>query len=87
MINFENLYEDTKAELVVATDYIKGKNYITEDGTRVKYLGTEDDSLKFKIVTSSPLIDSAKISKFEKPNGLALFWRCLEKVANNDYPY
>ena len=79
MVNFENLYEDNSSDLVLATVYKIGKTYITENGTRVRYQGEEDGMLSFKIVTKSPLEDGARISDFEKPNALELFWRLSNK--------
>jgi len=87
MINFENVYEDNSAELALVKNYIVGATYITEDGTRIKYLGFEDDTLKFKVVNTSPLVGGAKISEFEKPNGLKLFWIISNKILNNEYTY
>lgn len=87
MLNFENVYEDNSGELEIVKNYISGRTYITEDGTRIQYLGFEGDTLRFKIISASPLVKGAKVSQWEKPNGLDMFWVTSNKILNNDYPY
>ena len=80
MINLEILYEDNGGDLIVATSHVQGKTYITEDGTRIMYLGTDNNSLKFKIVKTSPLETGVKLSEFENPKtALPMFWKLLNK--------
>ena len=85
MINLENIYEDNSADLIIATEHTPGKTYITEDGTRIRFLGNEDGAFKFKIVSTSVLVDSAKISEFEEPNALELFWKLSNKAIENEH--
>jgi len=85
MLNFENIYEDNSGNLVVAEFYDVGKTYITEDGTRVRYMGVDGDSLKFVLVNKSPLVANAKVSEFENPKtALPKFWHLLDKNLKYD---
>ena len=80
MINFENIYEDNSGELELVKDCKIGRCYITENGTRIKYLGEDQGYTSYRVVTKSPLVDGARISDFEKPNALELFWRLSNKT-------
>jgi hypothetical protein len=84
MINFDHIYEDNSAELIEVQDYELGKTYITEDGTRIKFLGIDNGAFKFKVINGSPMVGGEKVSTFEHPSGLKLFWRLLNKGSNED---
>ena len=84
-MNLETIYEDNSANLIVVSEFTPGKSYITEDGTRIRYFGSEDNDFKFKILTSSPMKGGVKISEFEKPNALEMFWRLLNKASDYEY--
>ncbi len=85
MINFENIYEDNSGKLTLVRVYKPGKSYITEDGTRIKYLGSEGGTLKFDVINRSPLEDDVKLSEFERPNALELFWKLSNKALKNEH--
>ena len=80
MLNFENIYEDNRGKLVVAEKYEFGNTYITECGTRIKFLGNEDDTMRFKIINSSPLELGEKVSEYENETFLKAFWAWLDKM-------
>jgi len=80
MINFSNVYEAKPGPLVIARELIKGSLYITEDGTRIKFLGNEEGSFSFEIDTNSPLQEGYLVSELSNnKGGLPLFWKLLNK--------
>jgi|AntDeeMinimDraft_5_1070356.scaffolds.fasta_scaffold21491_3 hypothetical protein len=81
MINFSNLYENTLGPLIIAKELYKGSLYITEDGTRIRYLDKEEGSLSFEIDTNSPLKEGVLISELNQgKGGLPMFWKLLNKI-------
>lgn len=84
MIDFSILYEDNSGPLVKVKELVHDKLYITEDGTRVRYLGGESDSMTFEIVTTSPLNEGYVVSELTgNKGGLPLFWKFLNKKYEN----
>ena len=84
MINFSKIYENKVGPLKEAATLNRGELYITEDGTRIRYLGEDDGSLSFEIQKSSPLVDGYVLSELSNDKGgLPLFWKLLNK-SNED---
>lgn len=80
MINFSKIYENKVGPLQEAKTLNRGELYITEDGTRIRYLGEDDGSLSFEIHKSSPLVDGYGLSGLSNDKGgLPLFWKLLNK--------
>jgi len=83
MIDFRKLYEDRVGPLEEAKDLLKGSLYITEDGTRIKYLGEREGSIAFEIETTSPLNEGYIVSELStEKGGLPLFWKLLKSFIN-----
>ena len=80
MINFSKIYENKVGPLQEARVLNSGELYITEDGTRIRYLGEDDGSLSFEIQKASPLLDGYVLSGLSNDKGgLPLFWKLLNK--------
>jgi len=84
MIDFSKLYEDNKGPLTEVRELVPNSLYITEDGTRIRFLGKEEDSMSFEIETTSPLNEGYVVSELSgDKGGLPLFWKLLNKKYEN----
>ena len=81
MIDFRVLYENNNGPLQKVKKLIPNCLYITEDGTRIRYLGEDKDSLAFEINKTSPLVEGVLVSELpiDRKGGLPLFWKLLNK--------
>lgn len=87
-MDFRKLYENNFGPLVEAKDLTIGNLYITEDGSRIKYLGEQDGSMAFEIDTGSPLNEGYLVSELSNTKGgLPLFWKLLNKNHENSSSY
>lgn len=84
MIDFRKLYENKLGPLQEAKNLVFGELYITEDGTRIRYLGEDSGSLSFEIQKSSPLKEGYFVSELSNDKGgLPMFWKLLNKEHEN----
>lgn len=88
MIDFRRLYEDNRGPLTEARNLVPNSLYITEDGTRIRYLGEDEGSMSFEIETTSPLNEGYFVSGLSgEKGGLPLFWKLLNKEYENTSNY
>ena len=80
-MDLTKLYKNVKGPLQEAKELELNNLYITEDGSRIRYLGEEDGSMAFVIEKSSPLVDGVKMSELsvERKGGLPMFWKFMSK--------
>lgn len=87
-MDFRKLYKNIPGPLVEARELVRDELYITEDGTRIRYLGGEEGSLSFIIDTSSPLKEGYCVSELSTDRGgLPMFWKLLNKRRDEDTSY
>mgnify|MGYP001051670332 CR=1 FL=1 len=87
-MDFRKLYENRPGPLVEAKELIVQNLYITEDGTRIRYLGEDSGSMAFEIDTSSPLNEGYLVSELSNDKGgLPLFWKLLNKKHEDSSSY
>lgn len=80
MLDFRKLYMDKVGPLQEAKTLVRNELYITEDGTRIRYLGEDNGSMSFDLHTRSPLNEGYLISELSNDKGgLPLFWKFLNK--------
>lgn len=86
MIDFRKFYKNVKGPLEEVKDLQENTLYITEDGTRIRYLGGNKDSMSFEIHTESPLVEGEIVSELShNKGGIPLFWKLLNKNYEDTY--
>lgn len=87
-MDFRNIYENKIGPLVKVKELIVGNLYITEDGSRIRYLGDADGSMSFEIDAGSPLNEGYLVSELSlDKGGLPLFWKLLNKKHEDSSTY
>lgn len=78
-MDFRKIYKNIPGKVLSEASILElGELYITEDGSRVRYLGEDEGSCSFEIETSSPLVEGYCVSELSsEKGGLPLFWKLL----------